>query len=492
MKINKKRIIEILFFIIIFLLFFVFFYKVHPITLLDTDDWHNAYFSRSAYPLIGGWNPTKIFPETIMPMCITAGVRFLSIFSNNYLNNIVIVNSFIVSIFITIYFYFFYKLVRDKYNNKLSENILITIFFLLLHFLIFRIYEMENNYMFHAISASCYYHYLIPALINCSLVMYLLGNGKLYFKDNKIKTGFMLLIVYLSLFSNLFSSIILATYIAITLLFRLIDDKVFKKKKISKNLITFIKKNNYEILILVVWVIVQILELTGGRAAYLISNQEHNFITTYKEVINYTLRDLISFNFLFSIILFTSFIVGNIIFFKRKLYHNRKVFSILISFILCSIYITLLCAKSSSWYMIRMEVIFVMIFYIFLCISLILSYLIKKYNKIMIFLPILIFIMLFEIYTERNTFRESNLNNFNLSTCNNITTKIIDQIIEADGKEDTIIYIPYFDEEKNWPITAYDSYNYVMALNKHGIIDKYANYKYVISEEYYEDILGKK
>jgi len=100
--------------------------------------------------------------------------------------------------------------------------------------------------------------------------------------------------------------------------------------------------------------------------------------------------------------------------------------------------------------------------------------------------------MIFEIYTERNTFRESNLNNFNLSTCNNITTKIIDQIIEADGKEDTIIYIPYFDEEKNWPITTYDSYNYVMALNKHGIIDKYANYKFVISEEYYEDILGKK
>ena len=491
MKFKKNRIIEILFFIIIFLFFFVFFYKVHPISLLDTDDWHNIYFSRGAYPIIGSWNPTKIFPETFMPLCITLGVRFLSVFSSNYLNNIIITNSFIVSIFITIYFYFFYRLIKNKFNNKFIENILITIFFFILHFLVFRAFETNNNYMFHTISASCYYHYLIPALINCSLIMYLIDGGKLYFKDNKIKTGFILLVVYLALFSNLFSSIILATYISIYLLFRLIDEKVFKKKNIKKNIWSFIKKYNYEILIVIIWIIVQILEYFGGRADFLMSNQEFKFFATDKSVMIYTLKNLFSLNRFFLGMFLIIMVIGNIIFFKKKYYQNRKVFTIFISFILSFIYIMLLCYKASPWYMIRPEVTFVIVFYIFLIMSFVACYLLKKYNKVAIVLPILLFIMVFEIYTPRTTYAESNLLNLDTITCNKISERIIKQIIDANGKEDTIIYIPYFKEDKNWPITTYDSYNYVMALNKHGIISQYTNFKYEINEEYYEDILGK-
>ena len=218
MKTKKNKFIEIIFFIIIFLFFFIFFAKIHPIVLFDTDDWYNSIFSRSAIPIIGEWNPTKVLPEILMPFVVTYGNSFMSLFSNDFMSNMIYVNAFVVSIFITIYISMFYKLIKKRNSESLVTNILITIIFIIFHFLIFRSSKEDSFYMFHAFDMSCYYHYLIPVLLNCSLVMFYLNHDTFIFKDSKIKTSFMILILYLSIFSNIYSNIVLTSFIGITLI----------------------------------------------------------------------------------------------------------------------------------------------------------------------------------------------------------------------------------------------------------------------------------
>lgn len=52
----------------IFAFLFVFFARVHPLMLFDTDDWQYISYSRHAVPIWGDWNPTRVFPETVMPL----------------------------------------------------------------------------------------------------------------------------------------------------------------------------------------------------------------------------------------------------------------------------------------------------------------------------------------------------------------------------------------------------------------------------------------
>ena len=488
-KINK--LVEVIFFIIIFLFFFIFFYKSHPIMLLDTDDWYFSHFFRPAYPIIGYWNPARVLPEILMPLCLTSGLKFLSLFSNNYLNNISLINSFVVSIFILIYVLSFYKLIKNKFKLSLVYNVIITIIFVIFHFLIFRNNVVENIYMFKAYDACCYYYYVIPNLINCSLIMYYLNHNSFVFKDSVVKNGFMVLILYLAIFSNLFSTIILASVIGVSLLIKLFNSKIFVKKKFKKNnLLLFLKNNYYEISIIILWIIAHIFELTGGRATSLAANQKQGYFTNLGQVFSKMKVLFLSLNTFFIIISVLCIIVGCIIIIKNKLFKNNKFKIILISFILTTIYIILLCAKVNPFYIRKPEVIFEIVFYIFLFMCFVMAYILKKYKYTFIVFPLLIIVMIFDIPYIHRTFKDSNCINITSSQNRRINERIIKQIVDNQYKPGTVIYIPYFDKDNNnWPIPLKYAERIPKALYNHGVIKEDTVFKFEISKEYYQDIL---
>ena len=489
MKTKKNKFIEIIFFIIIFLFFFIFFAKVHPIILFDTDDWYNSIFTRGAYPIIGEWNPTKVLPEILMPFVVTYGNYFMSLFSNNFIYNVIYVNSFVISLFITIYVSLFYKLLRKRNNSHQVTNILITIIFIIFHFLIFRSSKIDSYYMFYAMDMSCYYHYLIPVLLNCSLVMFYLNNDSFIYKDSKIKTSFMLLILYLSMFSNIYSNIVLTTFIGITLLYKVIDSKLLKKKNFKKkNILKFLKENTIELSIIIVWIITQILEYGGGRAKVLMHNE------SLKKIFIKLGSVFKNLNTSFIIVLILCLIIGIIYFIKNKLYKNRKVIICILSMVLTFIYIILLTTKTGAKYIERMDVLFGFIFFIFIFMSFTIFYIMKKYDKLLLCLPLITIILFFETSSLRTSsnniypkYRESNLYNIPHDVYIKVEELIMNQIKENIDNPGATIYIPYTTADNNWPIIKDDAYRITYGMYKHGLIKKYVEFEYVISKEFYDD-----
>ncbi len=486
---KKKNISTILFSIIIFLFFLLFFTKIHPIVVFDTDDWLYTTFSRNAIPMLSEWNPTRVFPETFMPLVMQTGNYILSIFSNDLVNNFILTNAFVVSIFITLYIYMFYSILKDKFKLKNAYNIFITILFIMLHFLIFRTANSNNTYMFYTLDACCYYYYLIPALLNISLVIYYVKNKTFYKKDDIFKSSLLLLACYLAIYSNLFQSVILASFIGVSLLIKIIDKKILTKRNFNiKNIISFIKENIIEIIILLAWLIAQIFEIQGGRANSLSSD------ASFISMLSNSFKELISvFNLLnksFKRILLTSSIIGLIILFKEKLYKNRIFINSIFSILLTVIYLLLLCSKTGAWYIKRPDVLFGILFYIFILISFTLAYILKKYEKIALILPILVFLVYFEINTPLSTFKESNVKNISPEDCININKEIISQIIDASTDQSKIIYIPKFSSKDNWPIAKYGFQRIIDSLYEYGTIKNSFKGNFEISETYYKEKLG--
>jgi hypothetical protein len=467
----------------------MFFIKIHPIIIFDTDDWYYSFANRGAYPISSAWNPTRVLPETIMPFVLLFGTNILSIFSDNYINNVIVINSIVVSSFILLYVYSFYNLLKEKFKLNILYNFSITILFILLHFLIFRNANANNLYMFYSLDACCYYYYLIPGLLNMSLVMNYVTYKKFYFKDNIFRTSIMFLLCYLSIFSNLFHSIILASFIGTGLLIELIDKKILSKSNFKFDKIKeFLINNIDKFIILFAWLLVQLFELKGGRASSLNSNL--GFIVMFKN----SIKDLIGvyglLNKTFIKISLFTLTAGIFIIFKKRLYKDKIFINSICSMLITVLYLLLVCSKAGSWYISRPDVLISILTYIFVFICFVLSYILKKYKRLFIIVPTLLFILYFEINTSDTTFRESNILNLPYEDCIKINNEIINQIKEASYNDLNIIYIPKFDSNDNWPIAFYGHQWIIESLNKHGVIKNKFIGNFEISKSYYGKVMG--
>ena len=71
----KKK--NVIFALVIFILLAIFFIVIHPVAILDTDDWTNIHQRRLPIPVIGAWNPIKVFPEIFMSVVSYAGAYII-------------------------------------------------------------------------------------------------------------------------------------------------------------------------------------------------------------------------------------------------------------------------------------------------------------------------------------------------------------------------------------------------------------------------------
>ena len=480
---TKNNYKTIIYFIIIFLVLACFFIRNHPIVLFDTDDWLYTGITREAIPKAEEYNPSKLLPETIMPLVSSLGVNIFMPFTNDYISSLTIMNGLVVSIAITIYIYCFYKLIKKYFKFNDFTLFGISTLFLLLHFIIFRNGMSDNLYMFYAVDPTCYYNYIIPALLNCSLVMYFITDGTFNKKNSTTKISILVLLCYLAIFSNMFQSIILAVYISLSLLFDYINSK---DKKIFK----FIKNNYSRLIIIIMWVAQHIFELTGGRA-----DSVGNFsspIANIKTTLSYFFDTMMNCNKAFKCIILACIIMFIFEFFKEKLYRKNLIKIIPISALLTIIYLILLCSVTFPYYISRIEIIFGFVFYILIAICLTLSLSIKRWDLLEYLLPLILFILLFETETTGVTFKESNILNIPYQNCIEIDNIIINQVKEIDksGNESGTIYIPKFETGDNWPIGTYGVERISRTLYSHGIITREIKLDYEFSNEMYEKLLA--
>lgn len=134
---NRRRLFMAGYVILVFLGLFIFFIRIHPLIIYDTDDWLYVAYARKAVPLWGDWNPSRIFPEIVMPFMASLGVYLIYPFTHDYVGSIAFMYGVILSVCITLYVYFVMKslTVKIKLSLRWSACVLWCFYYLISSFL---------------------------------------------------------------------------------------------------------------------------------------------------------------------------------------------------------------------------------------------------------------------------------------------------------------------------------------------------------------------
>ena len=473
-----------LFFIIIFIVFFVFYTQIHPLVPYDTDDWLNLVTSRGFYPSLNQWNPTKVFPECLEALVGTFAAFVLSPLLGDYLNALVIANAATLSFFITSYLFLSHRLLIHRFNLGKISSFCIIILFALLHFVILRVADENNEYLWYSHSCNCTYHYTISSLFASCLVLWLIDHKDNIFRNN-LSNLFLFFVTYLVLLSNLFSSVILIAYSGAVLIIDLIE--TFQKKIFSFR--SYSKQNKYYIIVILAWLVVQLIEVCGERA-----NDYGNLHSPFFEGVYATIKNVIRIhkNHVFLYFSLTIFFVAKLHNWRvlhQKIFHIGKTqIIIILAFFLSLTYQILLVSRVHPHYIKQSDVIvaFAVFFMFLLLISL--GYLCSNIKYFRVILPFLIFFAFFESNTKYNTFKgvQSDFS-INGHACLEQDRDFIQQVIDADklGQDTVWINVPQYRlQDYNWPLMTTDSQFFGETLYKHNITSRKIVTIYVPSKNY--------
>lgn len=471
----SKKYVELLFFCLSFIGLFVFFFIVHPLVPFDGDDWSYLSYFRQGYPLWGGWNPSKVLPEVVMPLCGWLSAYIFRPLLGDYISAITCCSSLILSLMIMMYSRFFYKLIEKKFELPFAECLMIAFFFLACHFVVFASKKINTTYLFASVNLTCYYYYVLPALVNATLVLYLYTFNNFLVEVNIRKNGFLVLVVYLAIFSNIFHSVILSTFIFVQLLHSYLEET--NKIVDYHNVRDFVQKNVSWFVILFIWLISLIFEANGGRANQI----GHGLLSLPIKATLASLGILLKQTYKgFYIILLVVFCLAGIGFIKCKnkqsedLMYRISIIKFAICLVSVLLYEILVCAKAFPTYIAQGNVAFSFLFYLFLMLCFSLSFLLHKYPKVLSILPLFCFVVGVFTFNSNIRYKESNIPNLAPYKCVLVDKDLIEQIVKADrdGNKEMILTVPKSNTKDNWPHPNYMGSNISRTLYKHGIISQ--------------------
>lgn len=446
----------------------VFFTSVHPLLLFDSDDWLYVSNARSAYPLWGAWNPTRVLPENLMSAASGLGVILLMPLTGDYFSAISLTAALAVSLAIAIYVYMFYRLLLRRYGVGAGPSALMAALFLLAHFLIFRNNVFANDYLFHSMNLTSYYFYLIPSLLVFSLIMGLTIRDVTVLPwdgEHPVRQGFLILLVYLLLLSNLYPSGALAIWFFCAV----VRDGIKHRSETG-----FLKRNTVKLFGLLLWIVALVFEANGGRAASLASAEplSERILSAFDSALT-KLSGVNLFFLIFCVLCVIGFFLTA--FCRKDKETGRLFFFHLIVGVLCFGYIVLLCAWTGPANAAMADIQFDFLFFFLLLAFTGLGAAVARYPRTVAALPLILCLLLFETNTRWRTFVESNsYNNIHPSVIRQIDGDILSQITAADqaGETAVIVRVPQFDTSNNWPLPLYVGERMSMSLYKHGITMK--------------------
>lgn len=460
----------------VFMFIYVWFTRIHPLVVFDADDWTYITYVRGALPLWGTWNPSRVFPETFMPFVCTTAVHLLMPLTSDYLGSITMASAFVVSICVTVYIRCFGQLMKRAFSLSALSAGYASALFLILHFLVFRTQESNNNYLFYCVNLTCYYYYLIPELLAAALVMHMTGNPEFeqfLAAGNPAKKGLFYLLIYLIIFSNLPASGILAVYAGSKALLYLI------RQRKSFRLKAYLYDNRLCIAILLAWLISAVFELSGGRAGS--ANLSSSLLKGLKNAVYIFADTFFGCNVWFLVICFGSFALAIcllLLAFQKKATPEAVLLSQLSVWMLCAavmlLYTMILSAKVSLSYMTRSEYLFGVFFFGLMTVLVCFAYIVQKYPNILLVIPILLCVLFFEVNTNGRTFQESTMQYIDAETCMQISNDLVEQAVTAEqaGLAYMTLSVPLWESEDNWPHAVVLMDRMSRALQEHGILHK--------------------
>ncbi|MBR3308191.1 MAG: hypothetical protein IKI75_13185 [Lachnospiraceae bacterium] len=471
MKIKVQRILDVLLFGGIFLFLTVFFTQVHPLLPYDMDDWSYLSFRRNAYPIWGNWNPARVFPETFMALISDIGVYlYTPLFHMDYLHGQILAHGMAVALFITIYVFLFRRFLKRKLHTGDGNSILLTLLFLLVHFSIFRSEHDANEHLFWTFNLTGYWYYVIPNLVNASLVLWLLGTtAEERKRAGYVQKGILVLISYLAILSNIFPTAILMVWLGEELL-----QTVYTMKKRGKHKPKeWLSALSWQLPAFALWFVSLIFEANGGRAGDASPMDLKASITRFFAWAGRLNKQ-------------SAALLGGIAIAAIALYLTDKkhkniskedaglMTAFVIAAILCSVFEILLCAKVDPEKMELSRVIFPVCFYVFLFVLTAAERLIAASPKTVIALPLILYILLINTRIGERTFLDQNGTNLDGKRAAALTQYILDQAVTADeeGLERAELHVPAWQQEDNWPHAYGLGESVSQTLYRHGIVSR--------------------
>ncbi len=461
------------FFFLIFGFFCVWFTQLYPLVVYDTDDWYFLGSVRSAAPLWGIWNPGKVFPEIAFPFFSSLGRYLVMPLTGDYMDAMTITHAIVVSAFLTGYFWCFAGMLRRALSLPWGVTVGLTAVFALFHFWIFQSGDTDNTYLFYCSDLNCYYNYLIPTLVNASLIMLQVGNpawNAFLRKASPTAVGCLLAGLYLAVFSNLASVGILAAFAGSHLLVAVCTEA--RRRPLGE----LLRENSLYLGILLLWGLCAVFEWNGGRAevsesAFSWGNVSAAF-TGYWQMLMGGSRF-----FRLCVILFLLAALGAALLHRGRglTSGGRTILIWLIAGVVSQIYTVVLCAAVEPGYIYRSEYLFPPMFFLLMVPMFSLGYLMQQYPKTAVVLPLYILLLASEVNMPGKTYREPNMSDYDGELCAEIGRDLIEQIQQADeqGLTEMTLYVPQHvsdpETEDNWPHNFRDAQYIANTLYEHGM-----------------------
>lgn len=449
-----------------FVLLMVFFIKITPLVVFDADDWMYISYTRMPVPIWGHWNPSRVFPEVVMPFVSSLAAWILYPLTGNYMGSLTFMFALSVSLTIVVYVYIVSKWLRQK--MEISERMAagISFLFLILHFLIFKVGDYENLYLFHASDVTCYFNYTIPVLLNLVLIAVLdmhpewrdLTNGKFHYRK-----AFVILATYLMVYSHLYCSYLIALWCGMHVILQI-------KRPFSIR--TLVQKNVYEFVVMVAWLIALVLETSGGRA------QDFSDDSMMQKLWNSVSSWVqIRYNTVFLWFVLICLVLAAVLFYRhRKEKQTRRLGNLLGFMLVCGIlslvYLILLSAVTTPSYTGRPEIILGAYewFLGFLCILTV--YILQKMPSLRLLVPVALFILFFELNGYGRMYKANAYPYVNVYTIADIGNDMIQQFVDATEKGEDCLELHIPDLGGKWPLPDYNMGERIShTLYKHRVID---------------------
>lgn len=472
---TRKKLCHGLFYLAIFIFLFVWFTKVHALVVFDADDWSYLAYVRDTTPVWGEWNPAKVFPEVVFPFFSTVAAYLVMPLTKDYITAQTLMHALVVSLSITGYLWCFSRLLRRCFPVSRLTASVVTCLFLLVHFLALRSADSGNQYLFYCVDLNCYYNYLLPALLNASLVMSLIHNPRIadFLKSGApAARGCFYIVVYFAIFSNLPASGILAAWAGSVVLLSLI---AHWKAKQWKNIVS---ENSFPLLVLAAWLISAIFELSGGRAAS--AGGSASLYHQLYRACKYLARILLDLNRLYQLtlaLILVCFVVCVLAGRKKdKALPCPGLGVVLIAAAAFGVYLLMLSSAVGPTAIRRSENLFGLFFFADLCAMLMLTALVSRYPRLMLALPLVTVFLLSGADTRENTFLESNFAGVRPAICADVSRDLIVQLQTADalGRTEVELHVPQYvadpDTEDNWPHSLNLLERLPGTLYSHGLI----------------------
>lgn len=460
----KRKIIIVNIAIIFFLL--VFFVKICPIVPYDQDDWIYLGKIRIPFPIWKEWNPSKVLPEVLMPLCGYLGAYLFYPIFGDYIFSISFAAAIIIVVFIMGMCYCVMQFFYRRMHMSVELALIFEVLFLILCFLIFR-NRGTSRFMFSAENMNCIFNYTIPGITNAICVLLLMQYQNFqreYQSFSIVKKGLFVVLVYFAVFSNLFHSGMLAIYCG-TIVLKGMGEYIQEEKKNVKN---FYKHYSIYFMILVLWILAVIFELSGGRADTVSYRMNLSIMIPVKQLM--VLVGALSKPF---ILMSACAFIWLLVMLVCKKEDRGVYYLVLLNSILVISYLIILCSAIN--YMSRIEASWSIWFYIILVTLLGIANFVQTFPKTKSFLILgLILLSILAFYPD-GRFLISTVGNIDYDTCAETDRYIVGQIVKASSGQQPKgqIHVPLIEDEKlKWTFT--DSYAESMAvtLYNHGIISE--------------------